>query len=139
MPSLQSLSLVLLALLPILTAASCSSESPSIKATSSIRTAAIESVEVETDANSDAPQVNAIVRGYLPDGCTQVDEITQERNENVFTVTITTRQDPSLQCTPTLVPYEEVIPLDTLGIKSGMYTVIVNDTIAYFEIPQRVQ
>lgn len=135
MPKNPSLSLVLLTLLPLVTAASCSSGNSSIKATSSIRTAAIESVEVETNVNSDTVQVNAIVKGYLPDGCTEVDEITQERDENIFTVTITTRQDPSLPCTPTLVPYEEVIPLNTLGIKSGMYTVIVNDAIAYFEVP----
>lgn len=81
-------------------------------------------------------QIHVVVKGNLGDGCTEIDEIVQERNleENTYTVTITTIRDPEAVCTQALVPFEEVIPLDVYGIEAGTYTVEVNDQSTTFTL-----
>lgn len=79
-------------------------------------------------------QVNAIARGALPDGCTTIDEAMQERDGNVFTVTLTTARPADAMCTQAIVPFEEVIPLDVLGLPAGSYTVTVNGVSDTFEL-----
>jgi len=65
---------------------SCDSvESPTFVA----GTLAIEAVDVVV-LESFPYQLRAQVRGYLPDGCTRLDQVSQTRDGNVITVTITT-------------------------------------------------
>jgi hypothetical protein len=71
-------------------------------------------------------QVNVVVRGYLPDGCTEIDEIQQERTGQTFQVTITTVRPADAVCTEAIVPFEQVIGLDVAGLEAGTYTVDVN-------------
>jgi len=37
-------------------------------------------------------QIKVVAEGYLPDGCTEIDEITAEREGNTFNVNISTRR-----------------------------------------------
>ena len=60
-------------------------------------------------------QVNVVARGNLPDGCTEIDEIRQERTEQAFQVTITTILPADAMCTQNLKPFEEAISLDVYG------------------------
>jgi hypothetical protein len=79
-------------------------------------------------------QVQVLVRGYLPDGCTQIDQIEQVRTGNVFRIQITTTRPADKMCTQIVVPFEESIPLDVVGLPAGTYTVDVNGVTASFTL-----
>lgn len=79
-------------------------------------------------------RVNVIARGNLPDGCTRIDQIEQQRQGNTFLVTITTARPADQMCTQALVPFEQVISLDVAGLKAGTYTVDVNGVQDTFEL-----
>jgi inhibitor of cysteine peptidase len=79
-------------------------------------------------------QVHVGVRGYLADGCTEIDEMIQSREGNTFNVTITTTRPADAMCTMALVPFEQNIPLDVEGLPAGTYTVMVNGVSGTFEL-----
>ena len=79
-------------------------------------------------------QIHVIAKGYLPDGCTEIDMVEEERDGNTFTVTITTKRPKDMMCTQAIVPYEKVVPLDVYGLKAGMYDVNVNSVTDSFEL-----
>ena len=79
-------------------------------------------------------QVNVVARGNLPDGCTTIDQIEQERQGDTFVVTITTVRPADQACTEALVPFEEVISLEVGGLEAGTYTVEVNGVRDTFEL-----
>ncbi len=68
-------------------------------------------------------QVNAVVSGNLPDGCTTIHRVESEREENVFHLKVFTIREKEALCTQALVPFEEVIPLDVYGLPAGTYTI----------------
>lgn len=79
-------------------------------------------------------QINVIAKGYLPDGCTDVGDITKSMDGNTFTVTVETIRPADMMCTEAIVPYERSIPLDVYGFKAGTYSVIVNNVSGSFEL-----
>jgi len=79
-------------------------------------------------------QIRALVRGSLSDGCTTIDQITQTRDGNAFQVTISTVRKATAVCTQALVPFEETIPLQVVGLKAGDYTVAINGVVATFRL-----
>lgn len=95
--------------------------------------AMVESVDVLI-LESFPVQVNAVVRGNLSDGCTEIDEITTEQQGNTFLVTITTRRPVGRACTDALVPFEEVISLEVLGLSAGDYNVNANGVTGRFNL-----
>jgi inhibitor of cysteine peptidase len=95
--------------------------------------APVESVEIVI-LESFPVQVRAMVSGNLPDGCTDIDQISQQRQEDRFLISITTVRPAGMMCTEALVPYEETINLDVEGLLAGTYVVDVNGTTAEFEL-----
>ncbi len=79
-------------------------------------------------------QIRVNARGYLPDGCSKIDEITKEIKDNTFIVSIKTVRPLDTFCTEAIVPYQEMISLDVYGRKSGIYTVNVNSLNGTFEL-----
>jgi inhibitor of cysteine peptidase len=79
-------------------------------------------------------QVNVVARGYLPDGCTEIDEIRTERTGQSFQIAITTARPADAMCTEAIVPFEETISLDVYGLPAGSYTVEVNGVTGAFEL-----
>jgi len=79
-------------------------------------------------------QINVVARGNLPDGCTTIDQVTEERDGNTFRVTITTVRPVGMECTQALEPFELVIALDVYGLPAGVYTVDVNGVRDTFEL-----
>lgn len=78
---------------------------------------------------------DAIVSGYLPDGCTELIEITVEQQDQQFILTLVTRrQTGDVACTEALVPFEEVVSLDIIGLEAGTYTVIAQDQQTEFTL-----
>ena len=70
-------------------------------------------------------QINVIARGNLPDPCTEISEVLQEREGDTFFITIKTYRSPGF-CIQVLAPFEEIIPLKVYGLPAGTYTVDVN-------------
>jgi inhibitor of cysteine peptidase len=79
-------------------------------------------------------QVHLIAQGYLPDSCTEIDNIKIERDENNFNINIITKRPKDSICTQVIVPFNETIPLDVQGLKAGNYTVNVNGVKGSFEL-----
>jgi len=79
-------------------------------------------------------QVQAMVQGTLGDGCTTLDEVTTTREENLFRIRLTSQRPADAICTQALVPFEEVVALDVVGLPAGQYTVDANGVTATFEL-----
>ena len=69
--------------------------------------------------------VQVIARGNLPDPCTKISEVLQEREGDSFFITIKTYRSPGF-CIQILAPFEEIIFLEVYGLPAGTYTVDVN-------------
>ncbi len=78
-------------------------------------------------------QINVTARGNLPDPCTEISEVIQEREGNAFFITIKTYRSPGF-CIQVLAPYEEIIPLEVYGLPAGTYTVDVNGKQGTFDL-----
>lgn len=78
-------------------------------------------------------QVNVVVRGAVPDACTEIGEIAQQRIENEIEVTIMTTRDPAAFCAQVLTPVEETIALAG-DFPPGEYTVTVNGMTEMFRV-----
>lgn len=87
--------------------------------------ATVESVQILT-LESFPVQINVRVRGMLPNGCTEIEEIVSQSDDTHFEIAITTVQQPDTVCTEALVPFEEMVPLDVEGLDAGTYSVTVN-------------
>lgn len=78
-------------------------------------------------------QINVIARGNLPDPCTEISEVLQEKEGNTFFITIKTYRSPGF-CIQVIAPFEEIIPLEVYGLPAGTYTVDVNGVQATFDL-----
>jgi inhibitor of cysteine peptidase len=121
---------------PIATPAGRSSAAPSSPTGSSELVAGLAPVEeIELLLLESFPvQVRAVIRGYLPDGCTHVDKVEQSRVGNEFRVRITTSRPADAMCTQVVIPLEETVALDVEGLPAGTYTVDVNGVTASFTL-----
>lgn len=68
-------------------------------------------------------QVNAVIKGNLPDGCTTIYRLESRLEKDRFVVTVYTQRDREAFCTQALVPFEENHALNVYGLPAGIYTV----------------
>ena len=80
--------------------------------------------------------VHAVASGYLPNPCTDIDEISVEREDSHFEVLITTLREAEVMCIQVIEAFEQNIPLDVYGLPAGDYTVTVNGIDAEFTFLQ---
>ncbi len=134
--------LLLIALLLLVGLAACGGEEPEATATSvadsptAVPTEPTSDTPVQQEANVDSieililesfpVQVNVRARGDLPDGCTTIDSVDTVQQGTTFNITITTLRETGELCTEALVPFEETISLDVLGLSAGTYAVNAN-------------
>lgn len=78
-------------------------------------------------------QINVIACGNLPDPCTEIFEVLQEKEGNTFFIIIKTYRSPGL-CIQVLAPFEEIISLEVYGLPAGTYTVDVNGVQGTFDL-----
>jgi inhibitor of cysteine peptidase len=97
-------------------------------------TAKVKSIQIVT-LESFPVQIQVIAKGYLPDGCTKIDEIKNESEGNAFNITISTKRPKGALCTQAIKSFTETIPLEVRGLKAGNYTVNVNGVTGSFELP----
>lgn len=80
--------------------------------------------------------VHAVASGYLPDPCTEIDEVSVERDGNHFEVLITTLREADVMCAQVIEEFEQNVPLDVYGLHAGDYIVTVNGIDAEFTFLQ---
>ena len=78
-------------------------------------------------------QVFVIASGYLPNPCTEIYQIIQEREGDAFFITIETYCSQEV-CIQVIAPFEETIPLEVYGLPAGTYTVEVNGVQGTFNL-----
>lgn len=109
-------------------------EKPSIPVTG---VAVVQSVEIQI-VETQPLQVNAILRGQLPDaGCTSIASVNQARDGNTFKISLTTTTDPLALCAQALTPFEKVVSLDVRNLPAAKYTVDVSGITKTFELLTR--
>lgn len=96
-------------------------------------TASVETIQVLM-LESFPVQVKVMAMGYLPDSCTEINEIKTEKKENSFNINITTKRPKDAVCAQAIIPFNETIPLDVNGLKAGNYSVKVNGVKGSFEL-----
>jgi putative hemolysin len=81
-------------------------------------------------------QVEVLIRGSLPDSCTEIDLIDQrfDADDNAFWIEIKTVRTTDKACAQVLVPFEETVALDVYGLPAGTYTVDVNGARETFSL-----
>ena len=96
--------------------------------------ATVDSLQV-TILESFPVQVSVTLEGTLPDGCTEIHEILSSRDGKTFNIEIVTRRPSGdVACTMALVPFEESISLDVVGLEAGTYEVVARDQEASFTL-----
>jgi len=73
-------------------------------------------------------QVEVLIRGSLPDACTEIDQVSQrfDANDNTFRVQVTMVRTTDDPCAQVLVPFEQTVALDVYGLSADTYIVDVN-------------
>jgi hypothetical protein len=81
----------------------------------------------------DAVPVEVLIKGALPDACSELNEAEQSRVVNLIDVTLTMSRPRGTVCTQVVRPFRFYLPLDgTFG--PGSYTLKVNGTAYPFRI-----
>lgn len=130
------ISLLLVALLAACTAGNngtpqpANTPSPSAVVTGTAAVTSVTALVLE----SDPVQVNVITRGNLPDACTAIDQVSQSREGNTFTITLTTTRLADAACAPALTAFEQIVALDVAGLTAGTYTVTANGVSQTFTL-----
>jgi hypothetical protein len=96
--------------------------------------AVVENIEIRI-LESFPVQVQALLTGYLPDGCTTITGSEVVTAGTTFRIRLATERPEDAICTQAIVNFEEVVPLDVSEMPAGTYQVAVNDLWATFELP----
>ncbi len=95
--------------------------------------AVLELLTVET-LESFPVQVQAVIRGQLPDACTYVANVQQVREGNTFRLRLTTARYANRRCAAVLTPFEQRVVLATSGLPAGAYSVRINQISTGFTL-----
>lgn len=79
-------------------------------------------------------QAQAIVRGHLPDACTYIEHVAVARESTSFRIRLATARQPNQRCAQVLTPFEEIVPLEVIGLPAGQYDVRLNNAVATFTL-----
>lgn len=79
-------------------------------------------------------EISVVARGDLPDSCTQIEQVTQRRDDayNTLWIDIITLRTSGADCVNSVVTFEEKIPLDVYALPAGTYAVNVNGASGMF-------
>ncbi len=109
--------------------------SPAPQTTS--REAQVQSVQLQVGSGAH-PQVNAVVRGNLPESCAVLGQSQVQYAAHTFQVKVLAVSPVAHGCAQVAAPFETTIPLNTTGLPAGTYTVIANGVSAVFNVPPAV-
>lgn len=77
--------------------------------------------------------VELLIRGALPDGCTELHHIEQEQNGHLIGVTFEMRKPKGAVCTQVVRPYRFYYTFEQ-PLAPGDYTLTLNDTVKPFTV-----
>lgn len=97
--------------------------------------AAVESIEIR-QIDTFPVRVVVTVKGHLPDLCTIIDQISQNKVGGDFQIRIDSVRYDSETCTAQRIPFEEQVELDTLNLSPGFYVVDVNGLQGTFSLTE---
>lgn len=91
---------------------------------------------VSADVEGEGPaEITLTVDGILPDVCTQIGSVSQERMANLVSIEITTVREKGAICAQVLAPHQEKIRLGTFP-DPGVYTIKVNSVQTIVRVGQ---
>ncbi len=96
-------------------------------------TAHIEQLNILT-YNSFPVKSNIMVKGYLANNCVSISDIMESRQDSELQFELVTTRQAGHNCIKKKQNFEEIIPINTKGLKAGFYTVKVNDVAKSFEV-----
>jgi len=99
--------------------------------------AVLERLTVET-LESYPVQVQAVIRGQLPDGCTYVANVQQMREGNTFRLQLATARYANRRCAQVMTPFEQRVLLETNALPAGTYSVRINQISTAFTLSTNV-
>ena len=79
-------------------------------------------------------QVSVTVRGDLVDGCVALEGITPTAVEGGWVLDIASSRAEDMVCSEALVPFEETVPLEVVGLPAGSYRVTAGEQTASFTL-----
>ena len=79
-------------------------------------------------------QVNVVAKGQFTDNCTKIGDIIENQSGNTLKLTITTSRETNKVCKPVKRVFEEMIPLNVVGLRAGIYNIKVNNLSDFFEL-----
>jgi hypothetical protein len=100
-----------------------------------IKTAPIHEVEVMI-AESYPEQIIVHIKGGLPDGCTEFNDLVTEINGSTISITVTVKRPKDAVCPAIYGYFEKTVNLGSNFIRGQNYTVDVNGVTAEFVYPQ---
>ena len=115
--------LMLLILIIGLSLAACQSQAEPEVAEPSGNPTFIQTVEVEQRGDD----YYAVVTGWYPDACSSTGDIVQEVDGDTIYLTIYSTRPEDMVCAQMLTDFSDDILLDTDGLESGVYSIIVNE------------
>jgi hypothetical protein len=93
----------------------------------------VESIKINQIASFPV-EVNVVARGYLPNSCSVIDQVRQERSGSDFHIVIESLFQGDESCGNNRVPFEETINLDVLALPAGIYVVDLNGLKGTFKL-----
>ncbi len=93
----------------------------------------VEEIEIMTH-ESFPIQVNVVARGHLPDNCTVIDDIIEDKTDDTLSLKIIMARQTDKDCSAKNQAFEEIIPLNVENLLAGVYVVNVNTLTDSFEL-----
>ena len=115
--------------IPQPTATSAPTAAPTVLADQAI----VESIDIRI-LESFPVQVNAVVRGQLPDACSLIDKAQPTREGNTFRIALSIARRPDARCAPALTPFEHTLALEVAGLTAGTYLVTAGGVSSSFTL-----
>lgn len=79
-------------------------------------------------------QVQAVVSGNLPDGCTEIVDTNVLQVDNTFEIAFETERPADAMCTEALEPFQETVSIPVEGLPAGSYTIAAGATSVDFTL-----
>lgn len=102
-----------------------------------VYTAVVDSVAVRVARRGasadDAVPVEVLVKGALPDACSELNAVTQERSGHFVSMALTMRQPRGDVCAQVVRPFRFYVRLDSL-YAAGSYTLTLNGKTTPFQV-----
>lgn len=95
--------------------------------------AIIENVEVHI-LESSPVQIEAVIRGQLPDVCSFIQDVSVAVEGNVFNIRLTTARQLAQRCIQVLTPFEQIVRLGSPEPAAGSFEVRVGNAVENFTL-----